>query len=90
MKFRKATLSAAALVLVAGMPAWADDRPPTPAEQAQIERVLRNNGFVSWEKIEFETDDGLWEVDDARTKDGREFDLKLQPGTLKIIRKTPG
>lgn len=33
------------------------DRPPTPEERTQIEQVLRDAGYVTWEEIEF--DDGL-------------------------------
>ncbi|ADZ87558.1 conserved hypothetical protein [Brucella melitensis M5-90] len=50
-----------------------------------MERVLTQEGFTSWGEIEL--DDGLWEVEDARTKspaDGK-FDLKIDPKTLKIV-----
>lgn len=62
------------------------DRPPTPQERAAVERVLRANGFVSWDDIEF--DDGRWEVDDARLRNGQKYDVKLAPGTYRIIRRT--
>ncbi len=78
----------AAVALAGGLttPAWAqDDRPPTPQERAAIERVLRAEGFVSWDEIEL--DDGFWEVEDARTADGREYDLKLRPQSLEIIKR---
>ncbi|PKP87815.1 MAG: hypothetical protein CVT78_05770 [Alphaproteobacteria bacterium HGW-Alphaproteobacteria-17] len=75
-------LALPATLLVAG-PAAATDRPPTPSEREAIEKVLKDAGFKSWEEIEF--DDGHWEVDDARTADGREYDLKLDPKTLKIV-----
>jgi hypothetical protein len=61
------------------------DRPPTPAERAAIEQALRSEGFVGWEAIEL--DDGAWEVDDARTKDGVKYDLKLDPSTLRIVKR---
>lgn len=62
----------------------ADDRPPTAEERTAIENSLRDAGDTTWEEIEL--DDGMWEVDDAR-KDGdtREFDLKLDPKTYKIV-----
>lgn len=66
---------AAALFLAPISGALADDRPPTPEEQAEIERVLRVEGFTRWDDIEL--DDGVWEVDDAIGADGREYDLKL-------------
>ena len=79
-------LAALALAGAVATPAWADDdRSPTPQERTAIEQVLRSEGFTRWDDIEL--DDGLWEVDDARTADGREFDLKLRPGTLAIIRR---
>jgi hypothetical protein len=70
-----ALLAASALAL-APIAAAADDRPPTPEERAQIEEVLRAEGFTSWEEIEWD-DDGYWEVDDAVAADGQEYDLKL-------------
>jgi hypothetical protein len=73
----------AALAFTAGT-AFAD-RAPTPEEAAQIEATLKEQGYVSWEEIEM--DDGMWEVDDARDAQGREFDLKLDPRTLKIVEK---
>ena len=71
-----------ATLLIAGQAAAAD-RPPTPTEREAIETILKDAGFASWEEIEF--DDGKWEVDDARTADGREYDLKLDPKTLKVV-----
>ena len=69
--------------LIFTAPAFANDRPPTPSERASIEKVLKDAGYTSWEEIEF--DDGRWEVDDARTANGQEYDLKLDPKTLKIV-----
>lgn len=62
------------------------DRAPTAEERQKIEATLKTEGFVSWEEIEF--DDGRFEVDDARDKDGVEYDLKLDPKTFKIVRRT--
>ena len=61
------------------------DRAPTPEERTRIENALRGLGFTSWEEIEF--DDGVWEVDDAIGQDGQEYDLKLDPETLAIIKQ---
>ena len=85
-------LSLPALVLtalfVAPIIANADDRPPTAEERTQIEKTLPDAGYTTWEEIEF--DDGMWEVDDARKEgDTREFDLKLDPQTYKIVVKRP-
>lgn len=63
--------------------ASSDDRPPTGVERELIEKSLRDAGYTTWEEIEF--DDGMWEIDDARKGDNREFDLKLNPTTYKIV-----
>lgn len=73
------------VLLLATAPAVLADRAPTPEERAAIEEVLRAEGFVTWEEIEF--DDGRWEVDDARTEDGTEYDLKLAPDGLAIVER---
>src|SRR3546814_17010281 len=85
-------LSIGSLVLVAS-PALAKDRLPTPQERTAIEKVLRAQGFVSWEEIEYDDDrpvrQPVWDVDDARTKAGTAFDLKLEPGPLTVLRRSP-
>lgn len=74
-------------------PAAAADRPPTEQERASIEKVLRANGYTSWEEIEFDDDSPkrtpVWDVDDARGPDGKAYDLKLEPKSYRILRKTP-
>ncbi|ODT89165.1 PepSY domain-containing protein [Phenylobacterium sp. SCN 70-31] len=79
-----AALTAAAALAAAGV-AQAKDRDPTPQERTQIEAKLRAEGYVQWDDIELEDDNGLWEVDDAKTADGRKFDLRLKPGSLEIV-----
>lgn len=64
----------AALALLAA-PAFAD-RPPTLEEREVIQSALIAEGFISWKEIEWD-DDGYWEVDDALTAEGHEYDLKL-------------
>lgn len=79
-------LAALFLAAMLATPAAADDdRPPTPEERTAIEAKLRAEGFVRWDDIEL--DNGLWEVDDAISSDGREFDLKLNPETLEIVQR---
>ena len=87
MKSLHVTIAAGALALVAS-PALAD-RPPTDAERAEIERVLRAAGYVSWEEIELDDDGPLWEVDDARTANRSEgkFDVKIDPRTMRVVRR---
>ena len=92
MRFRYTAALLPLVCLLAG-PAAAKDRPPTTQERAAIETVLRAAGFVSWEEIEYDDDSprrpAVWDIDDARTADGKAFDVKLQPGSLKELRRTP-
>ncbi len=85
-RFAVRTAVAAAMIL-APATVFANDRAPTAQELAAIERSLQSSGFVDWDEIEF--DDGLWEVDDARTADGAQFDLKLDPETFAIVAEDP-
>jgi hypothetical protein len=55
--------------------AVAGEHDPTGEEKAMISEALLDQGFRDWGKIKFE--DGLWEVDDARTHDGSKVDVKL-------------
>lgn len=50
-----------------------------------VEHALHKLGFVSWDEIEF--DDGLWEVDDARRANGSQWDIKLDPKTLEVVKR---
>lgn len=79
-----AFLATAAIIMLSVAPAYAD-REPTAEERPQIEDALRSMGFTAWDDIEL--DDDVWEVDDARGPDGREYDLKLRPGTLELIER---
>ena len=73
----KLLLAAAAFGLGLGAAsAFADDRPPTDDERAEIERVLTAEGFTAWDEMEWD-DDNHWEVDDAVGADGKQYDLKL-------------
>lgn len=76
-----------AILLLTASPAAAADRPPTGAERAAVERVLRGGGFVSWEDIELDDDGPYWDVDDARIPDGRRYDVKIDPRSMRIIRR---
>ena len=75
----------AALVLSASATATAAhaDRYPTKGERSSVTSVLRAHGFVSWQDIE--RDDGRWEVDDARHRSGRVYDLDIVGG--RIVRR---
>ena len=73
-------------LLVAATPAVAD-RMPTEAERTAVERTLKEAGFVSWEEIELDDDGPRWDVDDARAADGRRYDVKIDPKSLRIVRQ---
>jgi len=84
---RKIILLVGAVAIGAvAVPALAD-RPPTEDERAAIIEKLRTEGFVSWEEIELDDDGPYWDVDDARTADGKRYDLKLHPETLEILER---
>lgn len=50
-----------------------------------VKHALHQLGFVSWDEIEF--DDGFWDVDDAIRADGSQWDLKLDPKTLDVVKR---
>lgn len=80
------TSTALALVLAAGLSgaAHADEKLP-PDQQAKVEAMLKQEGFTQWKEIEL--DDGMIEVDDAVDASGKQFDLKLDPKTLAIVKR---
>lgn len=80
------TMAALGSLLGVATPALAD-RAPTASERTAIERVLRQAGFVSWEQIELDDDGPRWEVDDARTRAGVRYDVKIDPRTLRIVKR---
>jgi hypothetical protein len=45
---------------------------------------LHCRGFVKWEEAEL--DDGHWEIDDAIDKHGRQYDLKWERHSLRVIK----
>jgi len=57
----------------------------TPEDRSRVEAALRRLGYQRWDEIEFEN--GVWEVDDARDAEGREWDLKLRADTLEVIER---
>ena len=62
----------------------ADEKLP-PDQQAKVEAMLKQEGFTKWKEIEL--DDGMIEVDDAVDANGKQFDLKLDPKTLAIVKR---
>jgi uncharacterized membrane protein YkoI len=68
------------------LPLAAEARDPTPEMRVRIEAALREQGYVAWDDIDVERD-GRIEVDDARGPDGKEYDLELDPQTLRVIKR---
>jgi hypothetical protein len=67
-------------------PALAKDaRPPSEGQRVAIEQALREQGYVRWSGIR--ADDGGWEVDSVWDAQGRRFEVKLHPQTLRVIRR---
>lgn len=87
MKRTLTVTAAIGAIIFAASPALAD-RAPNPQERAAVERVLRANGFVSWEEIELDNDGPRWEIDDAVGRDGRRYDVELDPRTLRIVSRS--
>lgn len=87
MKKMFAAVALTSALALAATPALAD-RAPNPQERAAVERVLRANGFVSWEEIELDDDGPRWEIDDAVARDGKRYDVELDPRTLRIVRRS--
>lgn len=85
MKKSIAFASTLTLAIVTGSIALAD-RHPNSDERAKLETALTEAGYTSWGEIELD-DDKVWEVDDARHKDGHKYDLELDKTTLKIIKQ---
>lgn len=76
-----------ALVAAVASPAVAkkDPRPPSPEQRVRIEAALKSQGYVRWSGIR--TDDDGPEVDSAWDRQGRRFEVKLHPRTLRVIRR---
>ena len=76
---------AAVLAVAPAVAPRADDDRPSPGERARIEAALRGLGFVRWGEIEREDGGRAWEVDDARTAEGRQYDLRLAADDLREL-----
>lgn len=83
------TLSIATVLAVTAAPALAVDRTPNAAETVALKQRMAGLGYVSWEEVELDDDGPYWDIDDARKADGTKFDVRLAPGSLKLLRATP-
>jgi hypothetical protein len=77
--------AAAFLVFASSGPLLAGEA-PTAEERSRIEAALRAHGFTHWGEIEREGA-SAWEVEDARSTDGRKYELKLSSDKLEIIKR---
>jgi hypothetical protein len=75
-------LPALAFAALASTAAWAD-RPVTVAERAKLVAALQTEGCTGGE---MEFDDGMFEVDDARCADGKEYDFEFDT-SFKMTKK---
>jgi hypothetical protein len=80
---RRILFLAAALLVP---PVVAEARDPSPEMRTRIEAALREQGYTAWDDIDVERD-GKIEVDDARGADGKEYDLELDPQTLRVTKR---
>ncbi len=90
MKTKLPLMADAALIMTAGVSAPAlADRAPTGPELTKIEASLKNMGYTTWESIEMDDDQTVWEVDNAKLADGTVHDLKLSTDALTVVEKDP-
>ena len=61
-------------------------RDPAPEMRSRVEAALREQGYTAWDDIEVRRD-GRIAVDDARGADGKEYDLKLDSQTLRVVER---
>ena len=90
MPLSRRTLALAGLGAVAAVAAalslsTGSSRDPAPDERSRLEAALRDQGYTKWDDIDFE--DGRWEVDDAVHRDGKTYDLKLDPNSLRVVER---
>ena len=88
MKFVRTLIVAALLSSPQVIAVVAADRAPTKEERTRIEAALKAEGFTSWGKIELDND-AVWDVDDAKHSDGREYDVELDPKTYSVTSTDP-
>lgn len=72
--FRRTAIAMAATMLVAGLPAMAQDA----LTAAEVRAKLEAQGYTNVNDVEFE--DGVWSAD-ARSADGNRVDLSIDPKT---------
>jgi hypothetical protein len=82
---RTLAVGAIALALAAAGCTTSREQVPTAQERTRIETALRAGGYTKWEGIVMR--EGAWRVDDAKSVDGRTYDLRLDRNTMAVIGK---
>lgn len=77
---------AVSVLAVAPLSAARADRPPTMDERREIESVLMQAGYIRWGEIEFDDDDGAWEIDGAVFRDGTPYEIDMN-SDFRIIKR---
>jgi len=80
--FHRTALALAATMLVAGLPAMAQDA----LTAAEVRAKLESQGYTNVNDVEFE--DGIWTAD-ARSADGNRVDLSIDPKTGEVYPDEP-
>ena len=90
MKTKQFLLAAALVAVGMGFSGAAmADRAPTGPELEKIQVALKGMGYVSWDSIDMDDDQTVWEIDDAKLADGTVHDLKLNTSDLTVKEKDP-
>lgn len=80
MPFRRTTLAVTATLLLAGLPAMAQEAQEAMTA-AEVRARLEAQGYTKVNDVEFK--DGVWSAD-ARSADGNRVDLSIDPKTGEI------
>jgi len=83
VRFARRALAIAIVGMAVTVPARAghDDVRDDPAV---VTERLNHMGFLEWRKLKW--DHGYWKIEDARRANGHTYDLKLEAGTLDIVK----
>ena len=90
MHFPSIRTAIATLALLGASAAMASShagKSPTPAEKTSIETSLKDGGFSSWRAVS--SDGTVWKVDDARSADGKVYDLTVDKTNFAILSRQP-
>jgi hypothetical protein len=77
-------LAAVAILMLVAAPVHAG-RVAAVEERPQVEGTLRSLGLTDWDEIEIE--EGIWEIDNGRTADGRVYGLVGRADSFHLIER---